>query len=274
MTSGKRELDIPIALTIAGSDSGGGAGVQADLKTFSAHGVYGASVVTALTAQNTQEVRAIHNAPVDFVAEQIACVCEDLPVRAVKVGMLSHAAMIDTVATALERYHLLTTVVDPVMVAKSGDALLAPEAVEVLREQLLPRACLITPNLPEIGVLLNRPAPGDELQMREAALALVSLGAHAVLVKGGHLPGERNIDLLFDGHKFTRFEHPRLLTKNTHGTGCTLSSAIAARLAQGDELIQAVAISVEYVHQAIAAADQLAIGHGHGPVHHFHALWR
>ncbi|MCH9674673.1 MAG: bifunctional hydroxymethylpyrimidine kinase/phosphomethylpyrimidine kinase [Gammaproteobacteria bacterium] len=266
-------MAIPIALTIAGSDSGGGAGVQADLKTFSANRVYGASVITALTAQNTREVRAIEDATPEFIAHQLDCVAEDLAVDAVKVGMLSRVDTIGAVAAGLERHQLRQVVVDPVMVAKSGDALLAPQAVDALRQTLMPLAKLITPNLPEAGVLLNAPAPTDEGAMREAARRLMELGCAAVLVKGGHLSGERNIDILFDGADFTRFENTRVNTKNTHGTGCTLSSAIAARLAHGDALEDAVGHAIRYVHEAIAMADELSVGSGHGPVHHFYQLW-
>ncbi|MEM7253394.1 MAG: bifunctional hydroxymethylpyrimidine kinase/phosphomethylpyrimidine kinase [Pseudomonadota bacterium] len=266
-------MTIPNALTIAGSDSGGGAGIQADLKAFSALGVYGASVVTALTAQNTAEVRAIHEAPLDFLAQQLDAVCDDLAIAAVKIGMLSREPIIQTVAEAIERHRLAPVVLDPVMVAKSGDALLADQAVQALRDHLIPRATVITPNLPEAGVLLEREPPRDEAEMREAATALHTLGCKAVLVKGGHLSGAQNVDILFDGNDFARFENPRIDTHNTHGTGCTLSSAIAARLAHGDSLFDAVGAAVQYVHDAIAAADSLDVGQGHGPVHHFHALW-
>ena len=262
-----------IALTIAGSDSGGGAGVQADLKAFSALGVYGASVITALTAQNTREVRGIQDVPPAFIASQIDTVFDDLDVKAVKIGMLSQPAVIEAVAVALERHGAEQVVLDPVMIAKSGDALLQPEAVEALRARLVPLATLITPNLPEAGVLLDSAEPGNESEMREAAAALEGLGARNVLVKGGHLPGTNNVDLLFDGERFSRYENPRIETRNTHGTGCTLSSAVAAGLAKGERLQDAVAAAVSYVHEAIKHSDELSVGRGHGPVHHFHALW-
>lgn len=262
-----------IALTIAGSDSGGGAGIQADLKAFSALGVYGASVISALTAQNTCEVRAIQDVPPEFIASQLDAVFDDLDVMAVKIGMLSQPAVIEVVATALERHGAQQIVLDPVMVAKSGDTLLQPQAVEALRTRLVPLATLITPNLPEAGVLLDTTEPGDESGMREAAVALYGLGAKNVLVKGGHLSDANNVDVLFDGASFSRYENPRIQTHNTHGTGCTLSSAIAAGLAKGRRLREAVADAVHYVHEAIKYSDELSIGRGHGPVHHFHALW-
>ena len=267
-------MSIPIALTIAGSDSGGGAGIQADLKTFSALGVYGASVITALTAQNTQAVRGILDVPTEFIAQQIDTVFEDLHVSAVKIGMLSQPAVIEVVAARLRAHDAALVVLDPVMIAKSGDALLAPEAVETLRTTLLCQAHLITPNLPEAGVLLDRPAPSDEVQMRAAARDLVALGAHNALVKGGHLDGATNVDVLYDGTNFTRFENQRIDTPNTHGTGCTLSSAIAAGLARGLALTEAVAQAVTYVNAAIGAAVGQQIGRGHGPVHHFYAWWK
>ena len=266
-------MSTAIALTIAGSDSGGGAGIQADLKTFSALGVYGASVITALTAQNTREVRAIQDVPAEFIAAQLDTVFDDLDIDAVKIGMLSQPEVIVTVADGLSRRSARWVILDPVMVAKSGDALLAPEAVEALRTRLVPAVTLITPNLPEVGVLLGTEAPSDEPSMRDAARALHAMGAKNVLVKGGHLSGDVNIDILFDGTQFSRFENPRIATKNTHGTGCTLSSAITAGMARGAIVKDAVMGAVEYVHRAIRAADGLAVGQGHGPVHHFHALW-
>lgn len=263
----------PIALTIAGSDSSGGAGIQADLKTFSALGVYGASVITALTAQNTREVRAIFDVSPAFVAQQIDSVCEDLAVNAVKIGMLSQPAVIETVAHGLTRHGIDRIVLDPVMVAKSGDKLLQPEAVAILREQLLPKALLITPNLPEAAVLLNEPEPVSEAEMIAMAERLLKLGCRAVLLKGGHLHDSDSADIFFDGHTPLRLSSPRIRTGNTHGTGCTLSSAVTAFLARGYIFRDAVAAAKEYVSAAIAAADRLTIGHGHGPVHHFHAIW-
>jgi len=263
----------PIALTIAGSDSGGGAGIQADLKTFSALGVYGASAITALTAQNTREVRAVHAAPADFVRCQLDAVYEDLAVGATKIGMLGEASIIRAVAAGLRAHRAGNLVLDPVMVAKSGDSLLAADAEAALLEELLPLAELITPNLPEAGVLLGRAAPTDETGMRRAAEDLLSRGARAVLLKGGHLGGERCVDLFCDGHRELRFESPRRHTANTHGTGCTLSAAIAALLARGLPLAEAVSAARDYLQAAIAAADDLQVGSGHGPVQHFHALW-
>ena len=267
-------MTTPIALTIAGSDSGGGAGIQADLKAFSALDVYGASVITALTAQNTREVRAIFDVAPEFISQQIDTVCEDLAVNAVKIGMLSQPAVIDAVANGLKKNTLNTVVLDPVMVAKSGDSLLQAEAVSALREVLLPHASLITPNLPEAGVLLNTSPPGDEADMIKAAEALLRLGCQTVLLKGGHLENEQSVDIFYDGDSLVKLSSKRINTKNTHGTGCTLSSAITAFLARSDTLIDAVSKAKDYISGAIAAADQLAIGQGHGPVHHFYKLWR
>ncbi|KND17543.1 hydroxymethylpyrimidine kinase [Pannonibacter phragmitetus] len=263
-----------IALTIAGSDSGGGAGIQADLKTFSALGVYGASVLTALTAQNTLGVSAIHDIPPAFVRAQMDAVLSDLKVNAIKIGMLSRPDVIRTVAEGLDAHEASNVVLDPVMVAASGDLLLVPEAVAVLIAELLPRAQLITPNLPEAARMLNtEPAQGREA-MRGQAQALLDLGARAVLLKGGHGEGPESEDLLLtrDGRE-QWFTAPRHATRNSHGTGCTLSSAIAAGLAKGLSLPDAVAGAKLYVTHAIRAADDLHIGEGHGPVHHFHALW-
>jgi len=263
----------PIAVTIAGSDSGGGAGIQADLKTFSALGVYGASVITALTAQNTKGVTAIHDVPPDFITAQIDAVFSDLDVRAVKIGMLSQPAVIEAVAAGLERWMARNVVLDPVMVATSGDKLLAPDAVDALRRELLRRATVVTPNLPEAAALLATEVAVSETEMQVQAERLLALGARAVLIKGGHGTGAVSADFLFDGATVTRLAVPRIATRNTHGTGCTLSSAIAAGLAKGQNLADAVRDAKAYVTAAIAAADRLAIGKGHGPVHHFHALW-
>jgi len=263
-----------IAVTIAGSDSGGGAGIQADLKTFSALGVYGASVITALTAQNTRGVQAIHDVPAAFVASQIDSVFSDLTVGAVKIGMLSRPDVIAAVADGLARHaqHILV-VLDPVMVATSGDRLIAEEAVAVLRERLLPRADLITPNLPEAAVLLGE-TEADEAGAEDHARRLLALGARAVLVKGGHGTGPSSVDhLVIGGGEGRRLTAPRIATRNTHGTGCTLSAAIAAGLARGMPLVEAVTAAKDYLTAALRAADGLAIGEGHGPVHHFHAMW-
>lgn len=265
---------IPNVVTIAGSDSGGGAGIQADLKTFSALGTFGASVVTALTAQNTHGVRASHAPPPEFVGAQIDAVFEDLDVAAVKIGMLGSPALIEAVAAGLDRHRPAHVVLDPVMVAKGGDPLLPEDAVEALRTVLVPRATVITPNLPEAGVLVGRPAPEDEAGMRALLGPLAALGAEAVLLKGGHLVGEEAVDLLMHGGDVTRLAGARITTRNTHGTGCSLSSAIAAGLARGASLVEAVRAAKGWLTGAIAHADDLSVGRGHGPVHHFHALRR
>jgi hydroxymethylpyrimidine/phosphomethylpyrimidine kinase len=263
-----------IALTIAGSDSGGGAGIQADLKTFAALGVYGASVIAALTAQNTRGVTAIHDVPSDFIAAQIDAVFSDLAVNAVKIGMLSQVGAIEAVAAGLERHHAKNVVLDPVMVATSGDRLLAPEAVKALRMKLMPRAMVVTPNLPEAAALLDLPLAGGEIEMEAQARGLLALGAQSVLIKGGHGTSDESVDLLVEADGVTRLSAKRIATKNTHGTGCTLSSAIAAGLAKGLPLHEAVRAAKSYVTAAIADADTLHVGHGHGPLHHFHAFWR
>ena len=266
-------MTTPIAVTIAGSDSGGGAGIQADLKTFSALGVYGASVITALTAQNTRGVTAIHDVPPAFIAQQIDAVFSDLDVKAVKIGMLSQPAVIEAVAAGLQRHKQTQVVLDPVMVATSGDRLLAPAAVESLRRVLIPRALVITPNIPEAAALLEAPPAQSESAMREQAERLIGLGARAVLIKGGHHEGAESVDLLVEETRHTRLAASRVETRNTHGTGCTLSSAIAAGLAKGLGLLEAVRDAKDYVTAAIGAADRLTIGSGHGPVHHFHRWW-
>ncbi|MEH3146939.1 MAG: bifunctional hydroxymethylpyrimidine kinase/phosphomethylpyrimidine kinase [Methylobacterium frigidaeris] len=264
-----------IAVTIAGSDSGGGAGIQADLKTFSALGVYGASVVTALTAQNTRGVQGIHDVPAGFVGQQIGSVFGDLAVSAVKIGMLSQAPVIAAVAEGLDRHAAgCPVVLDPVMVATSGDRLLGDGAIDALQRLLLPRALVITPNLPEAAALLGEAVAADEAAMLDQGRRLLALGPGAVLMKGGHAAGAESVDLLVgaDG-AVLRLAGPRVATRNTHGTGCTLSAAIAAGLARGLALPDAARAAKDYVSAAIAAADRLSIGHGHGPVHHFHALW-
>src|ERR1700680_4849836 len=263
----------PIAVPIAGSDSSGGAGVQADLKTFSALGVYGASVITALTAQNTRGVRAIHDVPPAFIAEEIDAVFSDLAVGAVKIGMLSQAAVIETVAAGLNRHGQRNVVLDPVMVAASGDPLMAPDAVEVLRRVLIPRALVITPNLPEAAALLNSAMARNESEMGAQAEKLLTFGCGAVLIKGGHGTGPESVDILLDATAQVRLASERVVTTHTHGTGCTLSSAIAAGLARGLALTDAVGQAKAYVSAAIAAADRLAVGTGHGPGHPFHARW-
>jgi hydroxymethylpyrimidine/phosphomethylpyrimidine kinase len=262
-----------IAVTIAGSDSGGGAGIQADLKTFSALGVYGASVIAALTAQNTRGVSGIHDVPPDFITAQMDAVFADLDVGAVKIGMLSNAAVISAVAAGLAKYNVTKIVLDPVMVATSGDRLLDPAAIASLTRELFPRASVITPNLPEAAALIDAPVATHEAEMRAQAEQLLALGAKAVLIKGGHGSGAEAVDLLVDANGMKRFSAPRVDTKNTHGTGCTLSSAIAANLARGKSLEESIRAAKHYVTAAIKAADKLKIGHGHGPVHHFHAWW-
>jgi len=264
----------PIALTIAGSDSSGGAGIQADLKTFAALGVYGASVIAALTAQNTQGVAAIHDVPADFIASQMDAAFSDLAIGAVKIGMLSRAAAIETVAAGLDRHKAQNIVLDPVLVATSGDRLLAMNAVEALTRTLMPRARIITPNLAEAAALLDQEVARNEAVMETQARALLRLGAQAVLIKGGHGGGEDSVDLLVEAGGVTRLAARRVATKNTHGTGCTLSSAIAAGLAMGSPLKDAVTAAKNYVTSAIAAADLLTVGHGRGPLHHFSRQWR
>jgi hydroxymethylpyrimidine/phosphomethylpyrimidine kinase len=266
-------MSTPIAVTIAGSDSGGGAGIQADLKTFSALAVYGASVITALTAQNTRGLSGIHDVPPAFITAQIDAVFSDLDVGAVKIGMLSRPAAIKAVAAGLKRYEAKNIVLDPVMIAASGDRLLAPEAIGVLRRVLIPRAVVITPNLPEAAALLDGLEATTEPEMREQAEKLLALGARAVLIKGGHGKGAESVDFLVAPTAVVRLAADRITTENSHGTGCTLSSAIAAGLAKGLSLDQAVRQGKAYVTDAIAAAGKLGIGHGHGPVHHFHKWW-
>jgi hydroxymethylpyrimidine/phosphomethylpyrimidine kinase len=265
---------VPRLLTIAGSDSGGGAGIQADLKTFAAHGGYGMSVIAALTAQNTREVRAVHEVPAAMVAAQIDAVLEDIGADAVKIGMLSSAGIIRAVADRL-RVHLAGTgvpiVLDPVMIAKSGARLLREDAVEALAAELLPLATVVTPNVPELETLTGLAAGSEEERLR-AAGALAALGP-AVLAKGGHAEGDEVIDLLLEGDRIHRFAHPRLRTASTHGTGCTLSSAIAARLGAGEELPRAVEGAIAYLSGALAAAYPIGKEGGHGPVDHLYRLW-
>ncbi len=256
------------ALTIAGSDSGGGAGIQADLKTFSALGVYGASVITAVTAQNTRNVTAVAAIEPPVIGAQIDAVLSDIDIGAIKIGMLFSPDIIRIVAESL-RHYTGPVVLDPVMIAKSGDALLQDEAITALVEHLLPRATVVTPNLPE----LERLAP-DMRETQERALRLIDQGAQAVLIKGGHATGETCIDTLVQRNGAPlSLSAPRQTTRNTHGTGCTLSSAIAAGLAKGLSLPEAFRAAHGYLQAAIAAADVLQVGTGHGPVHHFHRMW-
>lgn len=263
-----------IAVTIAGSDSGGGAGIQADLKSFSANGVYGASVLTALTAQNTVGVTAIHDVPPEFVRAQMQAVFSDLEVRATKIGMLSRVDIIEEVAHGLKTQPIGAVVLDPVMIAASGDPLLADSAVASLISQLVPLADVITPNLHEAARMLETEVAIDETEILDQAKSLLDLGAKSVLLKGGHGTSNESADLYLgsDGLELWLRES-RIATNNTHGTGCTLSSAIAAGLAKGMPLETAIKTAKSYIHVAIQAADQLDIGKGHGPVHHFHAFW-
>jgi hydroxymethylpyrimidine/phosphomethylpyrimidine kinase len=264
----------PTALTIAGSDSGGGAGIQADLKTFSALGVYGTSAITAITAQNTRAVTAVMEVPDHLVAAQIDAVLDDIAVHAVKVGMLFTAAVTGAVASRLRRRPDLPVVLDPVMVAKSGDALLEEDAAAALAEQMLPLASLVTPNLPEAARLLGETPAADEPAMLDQARRLLRRGARAVLIKGGHGGGATVTDLLVTAERApVRLAAPRCATRNTHGTGCSLSAAVAAELARGRPLEAAVRAAHGWLQAAIRAADALQIGSGQGPVHHFHAIW-
>ena len=263
----------PIAVTIGGSDASGGAGIQADLKTFSALGVYGASVITAITAQNTKAVGAIHGVPAEFVAAQMDAVFSDLDIGAVKIGMVWRRDVIEAIADRLVRWAQAKVVLDPVMLASSGDALLATEAREALARVLCPRALVITPNLAEAAALLDAPIARTEGEMREHGKRLLALGPQAVLVKGGHGDGAQSVDFLAEPKRCTRFAADRIAARNTHGTGCTLSSAIAAGLAKGLDLAEAVRTGKDFVTAALAAADKIKIGSGPGPVHHFHAIW-
>jgi hydroxymethylpyrimidine/phosphomethylpyrimidine kinase len=266
-------MTMPIALTIAGSDSSGGAGIQADLKTFAALGVYGASVVTALTAQNTSGVTGIHQVPSDFVTAQLDAVFTDLEVKAVKIGMVAQLATIEAIVAGLTRWSPKHIVLDPVMVASSGDRLLATDAVAALRTKLIPLASLITPNLPEAAALLDEPVAASEAAIESQGKRLLAMGCRAVLIKGGHGQGAESIDYMIGGGGSIALAAPRIVTKNTHGTGCSLSSAIAAGLAKGEDMETAVRHAKIWVSAAIAAADRLGVGHGHGPIHHFHGFY-
>ena len=282
---------IPNVLTVAGTDPSGGAGIQADLKTFSALGVYGMSVVTALVAQNTQGVGRILDVPGDFAAAQIESLFADVRVDAVKIGMVNTADTASVIADALRRFKPKLVVLDPVMAAKSGDALLMPDAVAVVRDELVPLATVITPNLPEAGMLVGGAAPRTVEEMRGALGALYGLGPEWVLLKGGHLEGEASVDLLFDGESVTEMAAERVETDNTHGTGCTLSAALTALAAhnfaaasdsasdsaggkaQGARMVEAAQGAKDYLTGALRCAGRLDVGRGHGPVHHFYRLW-
>ncbi len=261
------------ALTIAGTDPSGGAGIQADLKTFSALQAYGTSVITALVAQNTTGVQSVYPIEPAFVAAQLDSVLNDVRIDSAKIGMLANAEIVEIVAAQLRRYPIAFVVLDTVMVAKSGDPLLAPDAVAALREQLLPQVDLITPNLPEAAALLNCQPASDEQQMREQGRALLALGCQSVLMKGGHLCGEDSPDWLFTAQGEQRFVSRRINTRHTHGTGCTLSAALAAlrpRYGNWDETVEA---AKSYLQGALEQADSLEVGSGVGPVHHFHEWW-
>ncbi len=257
---------MKIALTIAGSDSGGGAGIQADLKTFHQFGVFGTSVITAVTAQNTLGVRAWQALPVALVAQQIDALADDLPPLGVKSGMLGSAELVEAVAAGIARRKLPNYVLDPVMIATSGDRLLDRDAEQLIARRLVPLATLVTPNLDEARILAGEEVSTVE-QMEHAGRALVKLGARAALVKGGHLEADEVVDVLVADGATRRFTHPKIATTSTHGTGCTLSAAITAGLAHGQPLVRAVEDALDFVHRAIAAAPKL--GHGHGPLNHF-----
>ncbi|MDE2792011.1 MAG: bifunctional hydroxymethylpyrimidine kinase/phosphomethylpyrimidine kinase [Paracoccaceae bacterium] len=261
-----------IALTIAGSDSGGGAGIQADLKAFSAFGVYGASVITAVTAQNTCNLTAVHAVPIDVIRAQIEAVLGDLNVNAIKIGMLGMPDVIACVAEALAAFSG-PVVLDPVMVAKSGATLLPEEAVAELRTCLLPRASLLTPNIPESAVLLDEAEADCDQELKSQGARLLSMGSGAVLMKAGHGTGDLCTDWLVSSDGETALNSRRVATRHTHGTGCSYSSAIAAGLARGHVLETAVRSAHDWLHQAIVRAGELRIGRGNGPVHHFHGIW-
>ena len=272
-TAGVSAVPTAIALTIAGSDSSGGAGIQADLKTFSAFGVYGASVITALTAQNTLGVQGIETVPAAFVAGQLRSVLTDLDVGAIKTGMLANAEIVAVVASALRTAAPRPLVVDPVMVATSGDVLLAPEAVKAIKNDLLPLATLVTPNLPEAAILLGSQQAHSEEEMVAQGKALLGVtSCHAVLIKGGHCVGDDATDILVSKTGFERFVRPRVATPHSHGTGCTLSAAIAALLSQGVALAEAVDRAKTYVWEGLRHGHGLGVGKGRGPVDHLFAI--
>ncbi len=257
------------ALTIAGSDSGGGAGIQADLKTFAALSVYGTSVITAVTAQNTVSVTGVHEIPVDMISRQIDAVMDDIGADAVKTGMLSSPAIVEAVADGIRRHHISQVVVDPVMIAKSGDRLLQEDAVQAVKIHLLPLAQVVTPNIPEAEVLSGMSVE-SEADMITAAKRIADSGPKIVIVKGGHRSGPP-IDIAWDGTTTSYFETPRVDTQATHGTGCTYSAAITANLAKGMPAAQAIEQAKQYLYEALRTAYD--IGAGHSPVHHFHELW-
>jgi hydroxymethylpyrimidine/phosphomethylpyrimidine kinase len=265
-------MTTPIALSIAGSDPSGGAGIQADLKTFGALGVYGAAAIASLTAQNTKGVTGVHQVPADFISAQIDAVLGDLAVAAVKIGMVGSQPAIEAIAKSLLRWSAKNVVLDPVMIATSGDRLLEPGAVEALRTTLIPLALIVTPNLPEAAALLNEPVATTEDAIIDQGRRILAFGARSALIKGGHGEGPDSVDYLISKESVIRLASKRIATKNTHGTGCSLSSAIAAGLAKGEELETAVRHAKDFVSAAIAASDRLEVGSGHGPIHHFHAF--
>ncbi len=261
------------ALTIAGTDPSGGAGIQADLKTFSALQAYGTSVITALVAQNTRGVQSVYSIEPAFVAAQLDSVLRDVRIDSAKIGMLANADIVDIVATQLRRYPIPFVVLDTVMVAKSGDPLLAPEAVDAVRRLLLPQVALITPNLPEAAALLDSQPARDEQEMCEQGRALLALGCQGVLMKGGHLNGKDSPDWLFTPHSEQRFVTRRVDTRHTHGTGCTLSAALAALRPRYTNWADTTNAAKQYLQGALEQADSLEVGEGIGPVHHFHQWW-
>jgi len=263
-------MATPAALTIAGSDSSAGAGIQADLKTFAALGVYGASVITAVTAQNTTGLSGIHVVPAMFITAQLDAVFSDLEIGAVEIGMVAERAAIEAIATGLKRWAPKFVVLDPVMVATSGDRLLAADAVDALRMELIPRATILTPNLGEAAALLDASLANGESAIEAQGRRLLALGCRAVLIKGGHGQGSESIDYLIDERGSLALAAPRIATQNTHGTGCSLSSAIAAGLAKGEDLVTSVRNAKTFISGAIAAADRFSVGRGRGPVHQFH----
>jgi hydroxymethylpyrimidine/phosphomethylpyrimidine kinase len=269
-TSRDNPISTPIVLTIAGSDSSGGAGIQADIKAISATGGYACSVITAITAQNTQSVNAIFPIPIEYVAKQLDAVFMDLNIVAVKIGMLADIDIIKMIAKKIKMYRPQFVVVDPVMVATSGDLLLPRSATNILKSELFPLADLITPNMPEAAALIGEQLPLNIANMNQVIEQLRALTPNAILLKGGHIvTNERSIDLLITQQTVEQFSSARIDTQNTHGTGCTLSSAIASYLAQGNNLQRATFLAKKYISLAIEHADELSIGHGHGPVNHF-----
>jgi hydroxymethylpyrimidine/phosphomethylpyrimidine kinase len=261
------------ALTIAGTDPSGGAGIQADLKAFSALGAYGTSVITALVAQNTRGVQSVYNIEPEFVSAQLDSVLSDVRIDSAKIGMLANSQIVDVVAERLKHYQPPFVVLDTVMLAKSGDPLLLPEAVDAVRRLLIPQVSIITPNLPEAAALLECATATNETEMREQGEALLAMGCGAVLMKGGHLSDEESPDWLFMAGSRGRFTAPRVDTRHTHGTGCTLSAALAALRPRHNNWADTVREAKEYLQKALMQADSLEVGHGIGPVHHFHRWW-